>query len=34
MRKRKIYISGPISGTDDWKERFERAEKLWKRRRR
>ena len=27
MRKRKIYISGPISGTDDWKERFERAEK-------
>jgi hypothetical protein len=27
MRKRKIYISGPISGTDDWKERFTRAEK-------
>ena len=27
MRKRKIYISGPISGTADWKERFERAEK-------
>lgn len=27
MRKRKTYISGPISGTADWKERFERAEK-------
>ncbi len=27
MSKRKIYISGPISGTDDWEERFTRAEK-------
>lgn len=25
--KRRIYISGPISGTDDWKERFAKAEK-------
>jgi hypothetical protein len=26
MRKRRIYISGPISGTDDWLERFADAE--------
>lgn len=27
----KVYIAGPITGTDDFKERFEAAEKhLWK----
>lgn len=26
MSKKRIYISGPISGTDDWLERFARAE--------
>lgn len=26
-QKEKIYISGPISGTEDYKERFEKAEK-------
>nr|DAP37283.1 MAG TPA: Nucleoside deoxyribosyltransferase [Caudoviricetes sp.]DAV07791.1 MAG TPA: Nucleoside deoxyribosyltransferase [Caudoviricetes sp.] len=26
MLKMKIYISGPITGTDDYKERFQRAQ--------
>lgn len=29
-RKTKIYISGPITGTDDYMERFERAEEQLK----
>lgn len=27
MSKKRIYISGPISGTDDWEKRFAGAEK-------